>query len=103
MDKNELRKQWKDRIESYHSSGLTMSAWCSANSFTLDQLKYCSIQARRKKLQRQHLSLLRLLYRLLSPLQRNNARPSFGLKSALPVSKSSTAFSRSCCGKSLRR
>jgi hypothetical protein len=49
MDKNELRKQWKDRIESYRSSGLTMSAWCSANGFTLDQLKYWLYKGKKKE------------------------------------------------------
>lgn len=38
--KEQRRQEWLARIADYKASGLTMSAWCHANHFTLDQLKY---------------------------------------------------------------
>jgi len=38
--KEQRRQEWASRIEDYRSSGLTMAAWCEANGFTIDNLKY---------------------------------------------------------------
>lgn len=41
MTNNEQRRQeWEARLADYRASGLTMSAWCSANQRSMDQLKY---------------------------------------------------------------
>lgn len=40
MQKNELRKQWEQRIASYRASGQTQAKWCEANNIVLHQLKY---------------------------------------------------------------
>lgn len=40
MTREQRRQAWIARITDYKSSGLTMSAWCTANQFKLDQLKY---------------------------------------------------------------
>lgn len=38
--REQRRKEWMERISDYRSSGLTMAAWCEANNFTKEQLKY---------------------------------------------------------------
>lgn len=38
--KETRRQEWVAYIADYKASGLTMSAWCAANQFTLHQLKY---------------------------------------------------------------
>jgi hypothetical protein len=38
--REKLRHDWAGRIADYKASGLTKSAWCTANQFTIDQLKY---------------------------------------------------------------
>lgn len=43
-----FHEQWEARIRSYQSSGLTMKAWCTANGFTLDQLKYWLYKGKNK-------------------------------------------------------
>lgn len=41
MTNKEQRKQeWMTRIADYRASGLTMTAWCQAHSFSKEQLKY---------------------------------------------------------------
>ena len=41
MTKKEQRQhEWTTRIADYKASGLTMSAWCTANQVTLEQFKY---------------------------------------------------------------
>ena len=41
MTKKEQRLQeWETRIADYNASGLTMAAWCQANRFTKETLKY---------------------------------------------------------------
>jgi hypothetical protein len=40
MDKTHRNQEWAARIRDYKASGLTMSAWCTAHSLTLHQLKY---------------------------------------------------------------
>jgi hypothetical protein len=34
------RHEWTARITDYKASGLTMAAWCAANDFSKEQLKY---------------------------------------------------------------
>ncbi|MDQ0062458.1 IS66 family insertion sequence element accessory protein TnpA [Paenibacillus harenae] len=38
--KEQRRREWMTRIADYKASGLTMTAWCTANHVTLEQLKY---------------------------------------------------------------
>jgi hypothetical protein len=38
--KEQRLHEWTARVADYKASGLTMSAWCTANHFTMDQLKY---------------------------------------------------------------
>ncbi|MGG1556482.1 IS66 family insertion sequence element accessory protein TnpA [Paenibacillus ferrarius] len=38
--KDQRRNEWIARIAEYKASGLTMSAWCSANNRSVEQLKY---------------------------------------------------------------
>jgi len=40
MTKNELRKQWSDRIAAYKASGLTQAAFCEAQGVSTRQLSY---------------------------------------------------------------
>lgn len=40
MEKDELRKEWEQRIASYRASGLTQAKWCEANDLKVHQLKY---------------------------------------------------------------
>lgn len=40
MTREQRRQAWIARITDYKSSGFTMLAWCTANHFKLDQLKY---------------------------------------------------------------
>ncbi|KJE27986.1 hypothetical protein LG52_3146 [Geobacillus kaustophilus] len=40
MDKNELRREWEQRIADYRASGLTRAKWCQQNGFKDHQLKY---------------------------------------------------------------
>jgi len=47
MAKNEhLRNEWNERIAEFRKSGLTMSAWCTANQVTIHQLKYWLYKAK---------------------------------------------------------
>ncbi|MGN7472332.1 IS66 family insertion sequence element accessory protein TnpA [Brevibacillus sp. SAFN-007a] len=38
--REQRRREWVTRIADYRSSGLTMTAWCTANHFSKEQLKY---------------------------------------------------------------
>ena len=38
--KDQRRNEWISRIADYKASGLTMSAWCSTNKHSVEQLKY---------------------------------------------------------------
>jgi hypothetical protein len=38
--KEQRRHEWIARIADYRASGLTLSAWCTANHFTKEKLKY---------------------------------------------------------------
>lgn len=40
MKKEQRQREWTTRIADYKASGLTMAAWSTANSVTLEQLKY---------------------------------------------------------------
>ncbi len=40
MDKNELRREWEQRIADYRASGLSRAKWCQQNSLKAHQLKY---------------------------------------------------------------
>jgi hypothetical protein len=44
--KDQLRQLWAARIADYRASGLTMSAWCTANQCTIHQLKYWLYKAK---------------------------------------------------------
>lgn len=44
--KEQLRHEWAARIADYRASGLTLSAWCAANQFTINQLKYWLYKAK---------------------------------------------------------
>jgi hypothetical protein len=44
--REQLRQDWAARIADYKASGLTMAAWCTANQFTKDQLKYWLYKAK---------------------------------------------------------
>ncbi|WP_420850852.1 IS66 family insertion sequence element accessory protein TnpA [Paenibacillus aceris] len=39
-EREKLHHEWEARITGYRSSGLTLSAWCTANQCTINQLKY---------------------------------------------------------------
>lgn len=40
MDKQQKLQEWSARITDFKSSGLTMAAWCEANSQSIHKLKY---------------------------------------------------------------
>lgn len=40
MSNEQRRQEWTARIEDYKASGKTMAAWCSANGYNIEQLKY---------------------------------------------------------------
>ena len=40
MDKNQLRREWEQRIADYRASGLTRAQWCRQNGLKDHQLKY---------------------------------------------------------------
>lgn len=44
--KEQLRKQWAERITEFRSSGMTMAAWCSVNKCSIEQLKYWLYRAK---------------------------------------------------------
>ena len=44
--REQLRQDWEARIADYKASGLTMAAWCKANHFKIDQLKYWLYKAK---------------------------------------------------------
>lgn len=39
-NREKLHHEWVARIADYRASGLTISAWCTANQCTIHQLKY---------------------------------------------------------------
>ena len=47
-DKEQRRQLWAARIADFRASGLTMSAWCTANQCSIDQLKYWLYKAKDK-------------------------------------------------------
>jgi len=40
MDKNELRREWEQRIADYRASGLSRAKWCQQHGLKVHQLKY---------------------------------------------------------------